>query len=283
MAAELSPDIAAELKAARCFWENNRGHPGEPANWSDADLQEWLNDAAWLDAPRDELLKEVTRRLDDLYRTASPTYPNVTTNINLTSLLQWEPLTKPVDAIKTGPLERSFTSSFSLQEQLARVGGRSARGRHPLDDLRMQQLHIAKVHDEGQYKVTIMQDIDQDEPMALTVLGVRFLPPGRKLRAGDRVVCHNLHGEGERLQHLGGLTASVVSCKKSAGTSTLALDPAGDDAPAGAVCNVVRRALRVYAMLVGATSVCVISRHTPSCSCCSATATACEVPLIAAA
>jgi hypothetical protein len=235
------------------FWDASRGHEGDPSNWSVSELQALLDDPSWLDVPRVRLLQEVTRRLDDLYRTFSPSYANVTSNINIAALASWEPsqrvasdgadLPVPLLLRLAGPLERCFNTSFTMEEALAYAEKAPPMGRHPLNDLRWNQLLIIKAYeDSGKITSALLQDIEQAEAMPLKVVGVRFLPPGRKLKAGDTVVCHNLHAHGGNMHNLNGLTASVVSAKAAAGTYTVAVDAAGGDgAPAGGGAkNVVR-------------------------------------------
>jgi hypothetical protein len=238
---------ADTFEALDAFWDASRGHEGDPSHWSVSELQDFLDDPSWLDIPRVRLVQEVTRRLDDLYRTFSPSYTNVTSNINIAALTPWEPpqrrkpevpLTLPL--CTAGPLERCFNASFALHETMSSIQSRAAllMGRHPLDDLRQNQLLITKAYDEGKITSALLQDIEQTEAMALKVVGVRFLPPGRKLKAGDKVVCHNLHAHGGNMHNLNGLTASVVSAKAAAGTYTVTVDAAGD-APAGGSKTVV--------------------------------------------
>ena len=74
------------------FWDRSRGHDGDPKRWSTQELQEWLDEPSWLDCPRSRLVEEVMLRLDKLYQDFSPTYSNVTTNINLATLSPWKPL-----------------------------------------------------------------------------------------------------------------------------------------------------------------------------------------------
>jgi hypothetical protein len=239
---------------------------GNPSSWSTSDLKAWLNDPAWSDAPRSKLVEEVTRRLDELYRTYTPTYPNVTANIDIQPLVPWESMVDRApdpDAIldgaqlptellaqlrlhqsrstTPGPLEHCFNASYALHEKVENLGKALDMGRHPLDDFRQNQLLITRAFDTGAAAGVNMQDIDQQEAMSLRVVGVRFLPPGQKLRAGDKVVCHNLHGQGKLLQHLNGLTAIVVSAKHAAGTYTLDVDVATGGAPASEASRKVVR------------------------------------------
>jgi hypothetical protein len=221
----------------------------DPSNWSTSALRDWLNDADLLDAPRAELEAAATRRLDHLYAKFSPSYPNTPDSIDVSRLMPWESLLHRVPGMfgapHSTPLQHAFKESFSMEEVMALAaqarGQAPLMGRHPLDDLRMNLMSIGCWHDRGEVDAMMFQDGRRMEGLTLVVLRVLFLPPGKKLRPGDSVVCHNLQGvQEESLQQLGGRTARVTATNLTAGTCTLAFDEEGDDVPGQEAHTVVR-------------------------------------------
>jgi hypothetical protein len=186
-----------------------------------------------LDAPRARLETEVAKRLDELYATYSPAYPNFTKTIYLAPLLPWESLNK------TG-LDHAFQRDEHLRSR-----GSTPTGRHPLHDFRQSLIVLTENYELEKVDTFMLQDCDVTEGMTVKVLCVRFLPPGKKLKPGNVVVCHNLHASADRdLHKWNGCIGTVMGSSRTTSTYTVSVAAPSDGTSAGGGHIVVRETLR---------------------------------------
>ena len=120
----------------------------------------------------------------------------------------------PPFSATAGPLQREMHGSYAIHERKAVHPSSMPVGMHPIDDLRQNQLAIARTYDEDSRKARciVMEDGQQQEAVTLSVRDVRLLTPGGRLKPGcSRVVLLAGCGgsSGDLLVHLCGVQGVV--------------------------------------------------------------------------